>query len=77
MPWLMPSMIAGRASGIFTFSSSCMRLAPNDDAASTAVAETSRRPAVTSRITTGIAYSTEAITPGTRPTLKSATTGTR
>ena len=54
-----------------------MRVAPKDDAASTAVAETSRRPAVTRRITTGIAYSTDAMMPGTRPTLKSATTGTR
>ena len=45
-----------------------MREAPNAEAASTAVGETLRTPLVTSRITTGTAYSTEATTPGTRDT---------
>ena len=36
IPWLTPSMIASRASGIFTFVSTCRRVAPNDAAASTA-----------------------------------------
>ena len=55
IPWLTPSMIASRASGIFTFISICMREAPNAYAASTAAGGTPRTPAVTSRITTGIA----------------------
>ena len=52
----------------FTFNSTCVRDAPNADAASTAVGETPRTPAVTSRMTTGTAYSTEATTPGMRET---------
>ena len=45
-----------------------MRDAPNAEAASTAAGGTLRTPFVTSRITTGIAYSTEATTPGIRDT---------
>ena len=45
-----------------------MRVAPNDEAASTAAALTLRTPAVTSRMITGTAYSTDATTPGTRET---------
>ena len=36
IPWLTPSMIASRASGTLTFASTCLRVAPNADAASTA-----------------------------------------
>ena len=68
IPWLTPSMIESRASGTFTFASTCIREAPNADAASTAAGETPRRPFVTSRMTTGIAYRTEATTPGIRDT---------
>ena len=68
IPWLTPSMMLSRASGIFTFHSTCIRDAPNADAASTAAGETLRTPLVTSRITTGIAYSTDATTPGMRDT---------
>ena len=45
-----------------------MRVAPNADAASTAAGGTLRTPEVTSRMTTGTAYSTDATTPGTRDT---------
>ena len=68
IPWFTPSMMLSRASGIFTFASTCMREAPNADAASTAAGGTPRTPLVTSRITTGIAYSTDATTPGIRDT---------
>ncbi len=55
IPWLTPSMIASRASGIFTFASTCSLVAPNERAASTVFGSTSRTPAATSRITTGVA----------------------
>ena len=68
IPWFTPSMIESRASGIFTLASTWAREAPKADAASTAAGGTLRRPLVTSRITTGMAYSTEATTPGMRDT---------
>ena len=55
IPWLTPSMIESRASGSFTFASTCIRDAPNAEAASTAAGGTPRSPLVTSLITTGIA----------------------
>ena len=68
IPWLTPSMIASRASGSLTFTSTCDVVAPNAEAASTAAGGTPRRPDVTSRMITGTAYSTDATTPGTRDT---------
>jgi hypothetical protein len=67
-PWLTPSMMLSRASGSLTFVSTCIFDAPNDWAASTGAAGTLRIPDVTSLITTGTAYSTEATTPGTSDT---------
>ncbi len=61
-------MMLSRASGSLTFASTCLREAPNAEAASTASAGTPRRPDVTSLITTGTAYNTDATTPGTRET---------
>src|SRR5918994_204123 len=66
--WFTPSMIDSRASGSLTLASTCAREAPNDEAASTAAGGTPRSPAVTSRITTGTAYSTDATMPGIRDT---------
>src|SRR5829696_751242 len=66
MPWFTPSMMLSRASGSLTFASTCVRDAPKACAASTAAGGTLRMPAVTSRMITGIAYSTDATTPGTR-----------
>ncbi len=68
IPWLTPSMIASRAIGIFTLASTCSRVAPNERAASTVFGSTSRTPAETSLITTGVAYSTAAMIPGTMET---------
>jgi hypothetical protein len=65
IPWLTPSMIASWARGIFTFKSTCARVAPNESAASTVFASTPRIPFSTSRATTGNEYSTPAIIPGT------------
>jgi hypothetical protein len=53
--WLTPSMIASRASGIFTFNKTCRRVAPKDVAASTDSGDTPSMPRWTSRIITGAA----------------------
>ena len=55
IPWLTPSMIASRASGILTFASTCAARRAERRRRLDGAGGTPRTPEVTSRITTGTA----------------------
>src|SRR3546814_736844 len=77
MVWLIPAMIDGIALGICTLNSSCVDLHPNAWPASTISLLTWRMPNDVRRTAGGIANTTVARIPGTRPRPKNMAAGIR
>ena len=77
MVWFTPAISVGSAIGSCTFHSSCIEVQPKAWPASTCSLLTWRMPSAVRRTTGGIANTTVARMPGTRPRPKSIAAGIR